>query len=92
MNQLPEGICIVEYNQRQRLFHFNDGNHTENTCGWRSLGSTSIDEAIAFTEFIDKKYAKNRVTGIYPELSVVKLEYELWHKLKDYRRKLAGRI
>ncbi len=89
---LPDNIYRLEYNENQRCFHFDSGNHDENTCNWVNLKIMSNDECNDFCDFMDKKYVNGRVTGMLPELSVVRLELDLFLKLKNNRRKLANRI
>lgn len=87
-----DGIYLLEYNEKQRCFHCNCGENIENTFGWVSLRAMSFSECDDFTEFMNKKYVEGRVTGVLPELSVVRLELQLFFELKKHRRKLAGRI
>lgn len=93
MNKLPDGIYRLEYNEKQRCFHFES--NQDKDCrynGWVWLKVISSDDCIAFCEFMNKKYVDGRVTGVLPELSVVKLELYLFFELKKHRRKLAGRL
>ena len=92
MERLPEGIYRLEYNEKQRCFHYDQGQHAEGSFGWIKLKIMSNDECNEFCDFMDKKYVNGRVTGILPELSVVKLELNLFAELKKHRRKLAGRV
>lgn len=87
---LPPGITRLCYSEKQRLFHFETGFETEKK-GWIPLKCMSIQEAYEFAKFMDKKYVDGRLNGILPEISVIKLELELFFKLKCYRRKLVGR-
>lgn len=87
---LPSGIVTLSYSQRQRLFHFEIEFETEKK-GWVSLKSMTTQDATDFCQSMDKKYVDGRLKGILPELSVIKLELDLFFELKAYRRKLAGR-
>jgi hypothetical protein len=93
MTNFPEDIYRLEYSEKQRLFHFE---HKEDKdvrrYGWTWLKIMSIDECISFCQFMDKKYVTGRASGILPELSVVKLELDLFFELKKHGRKLAGRV
>jgi len=80
-------IINLEYNQSQRLFHFSDDSIKKR--GWHILKTMDIDDAIYFTDFIDKKYVNNKQSGRIPELDIVKLELELFFKLKNVKRKLV---
>lgn len=91
-NRLPRGMCRLEYNEKQRCFHYNSGQHDENIWGWVKLRDMSEGDCNTFCDFMDKKYVNGRVTGVLPELAVVKLELSLFFELKTHRRKLAGRI
>lgn len=88
---LPAGIINLDYSEKQRLFHFDYEPEKHRTKSWITLKAMSIEDAIKFCEFMDKKYVNGRTSGILPELSVVKLEMELFFELKNVRRKLAGR-
>ena len=88
MIDLSNDICRLEYNEKQRSFHFE--NSIEKDCrknGWVWLKMMSISDCIDFCDFMNKKYVNGRVTGILPELSIVKLELSLFFVLKKYRRK-----
>lgn len=58
--------------------------------GYRLL-ATQIDkqDAEIFIERMHRKYVKGRKTGRYPTASILKLELELFVKLKNYRRRLV---
>jgi hypothetical protein len=88
---LPAGIINLDYSEKQRLFHFDYEPEKHRTKSWITLKAMSLEDAIKFCEFMDKKYVNGRVSGALPELSVVKLEMELFFELKNVRRKLAGR-
>jgi hypothetical protein len=88
---LPAGIVNLDYSEKQRLFHFDYEPQKKNNKDWIKLKAMSVDDAIKFCDFMDKKYVNGRVTGNLPELSVVKLELELFFELKNTRRRLAGR-
>ena len=83
---------ILEYNDEQRMFHYNSGENQINTHGWIALKRMSKHECSDFCEFMYKKYERGRKTGTLPELIVVQLELDLFFKLRKYGRKLAGRI
>lgn len=83
-------IVRLEYNNKQHLFHFNDTDTASKD--WVFLDNLSLNDCKDFCEFMDKKYVNGRVSGILPELAVVKLELELFLQLKQHRRKLAGRV
>ena len=88
---LPDGIIYLEYSEKQRMFHFADSENEYYTKDWIKLKAMSIDDAIKFTQFIDKKYVENRNSGIIPEFKIIKLELELFFELKNLNRKLSGR-
>lgn len=79
---LPDGIVRLEYSKRQGLFHFDNGEHEENTYGWETIDVISEDEASIFCDFMDMKYLdaikKDRLPGIH----IIRTEYELFKKLK----------
>ena len=87
---LPAGIVNLDYSEKQRGFHFADDNVSYK--GWVFFKAISLEDAMKFTDFMDKKYVNGRTSGILPELSVVKLEIDLFFKLKNVSRKLAGRV
>lgn len=89
--KLPEGIIILDYSERQRLFHFDTEPHKKALPEWIKLKAMDWNDAITFCSFMEKKYVDNRSSGILPELSVVKLELALFFELKATRRKYAGR-
>ena len=86
---LPKDTINLDYSEKQRLFHFDYEQKKYRTKSWITLKTIPLDDAIKFCDFIDKKYVDNRISGILPELSVVKLEMELFFKLKNIHRKLA---
>ena len=86
---LPIGIVNLDYSEKQRLFHYAEQKTIHKT--WVSLKAMSLEIAIAFTDFMDKKYVNGRSSGILPELSIVKLELDLFFKLKNINRKLVDR-
>ena len=88
-NLLPDGIVNLEYSERHRLFHFAD--NCLKYPLWVFLKAVSIEDAITFTSFMDKKYVNGRNSGRLPELPIVRLELDLFFELKHNRRKLAGR-
>ena len=88
---LPEGIIFLDYSEKQRLFYFDTCPDKARANDWKQLKAMTYDDAFAFCQFMDRKYVDNRKTGDYPELSVVKLELDLFLKLKNIRRKYAGR-
>lgn len=88
---LPIGIINLDYCEKQRAFHFDDEPTKFRTKSWTSLKAMALEDAIKFCEFMDKKYVNSRVSGILPELSVVKLELSLFFELKNIQRKLSGR-
>lgn len=88
---LTNDIIILEYSEKQRNFHFGDTLNTYATNDWIKLKAMTYDDAFAFCRLLDKKYVENRITGKLPEMSVVKLELELFSKLKNIRMKYAGR-
>jgi len=91
---LPDNVVMVEYCEQQRCFHFDfhPNKITKNSIiNWQQLGALTIDDAITFAESMSKKYCKGRINGALPELDVVILEFSLFNKLKNSRRKLANR-
>lgn len=88
---LPEGIIILDYCPKQRNFHFEDNPERPKHHTWKQLKAMTYDDAVSFCHFMDKKYVDGRDSGILPELSIVKLELELFQQLKTTRRKYAGR-
>ena len=88
---LPEGIIILDYSPKQRQFHFENNPVASKTNDWKQLKAMNYDDAISFSQFMEKKYVDGRDSGILPELSIVKLELELFHQLKTTRRKYEGR-
>jgi len=90
-NALPEGILILDYSEDQRCFHFDNNPDSYREPCWKALKAMSREDAVQFTQFMEKKYVDSRKSGRLPELSVVKLELELFFALKSNRRKLAGR-
>lgn len=89
--KLPEGIIFLDYSERQRLFHFDTEPDKKALPEWVRLKAMDWDDAISFCSFMEKKYVDNRKSGELPELPIVKLELELFAKLKTSRRKYAGR-
>jgi hypothetical protein len=87
---LPEGIINLDYSENQRLFHF-DNVPESGKPGWVMLKAMTMEDAMQFCAFMDKKYVNGRASGTLPELSIVKLELKLFFELKNFRRKLAGR-
>lgn len=55
------------------------------------LLATQIDrqDAETFIDRMHRKYVRGRKRGRYPTMSIVRLELELFIKLKNYRRKLV---
>lgn len=90
--ELPEGIVVLDYSEQQRSFHFDISPSQHKSKTWITLKAMSIDDAVSFCNFMDKKYVNGRVTGILPEYTIVKLELDLFFELKKNHRKLAGRI
>lgn len=90
-NTLPEGILILDYSEDQRHFHFDYKPESYREPSWKPLKAMTWEDAVQFTRYMDKKYVDGRKSGRMPELSVVKLELELFFTLKSNRRKLAGR-
>jgi len=88
---LPKGIINLDYSETQRLFHFSYEFQEYKTQNWITLKAMSLEDAMQFCEFMDKKYVNGRISGTLPEISVVKLEMHLFFELKKVRRKLAGR-
>lgn len=88
---LPSGIIYLDYNENQRQFHFDYEPGKYRHKSWVRLMAMSLDDALKFTCFMDKKYVNGRSSGILPEIDIVKLEMELFFKLKNSNRKLAGR-
>ena len=80
---LPEGIINLDYSEKQRLFHFDYNPEKYRTKSWITLKAMLLEDAMKFCEFMDKKYVSGRVSGTLPELSVVKLEMELFFELKN---------
>lgn len=58
--------------------------------GFRLL-ATQMDrqDAETFIDRMHRKYVRGRKTGRYSTLSILKLELELFVRLKNYRRKLV---
>jgi hypothetical protein len=82
-------ISCLDYSENQRVFHISDKpEHVHHS--WKRL-SDMIDEidAIKFIDFMETKYVKGRTNGQLPSLDIVKLELELFYKLKNVRRKLV---
>lgn len=73
----PEGRVNLEYSEKQRLFHFTYDPEESKTSDWVSLGIMANVDAILFSELMDKKFR----SGLLPELSVVKLELEVYLEL-----------
>ena len=88
---LPQGIIYLDYNHKHRLFHFDDNPNDYRRKDWNQLKAMSYNDAIEFCTFMDKKYVDNKKEGILPELSIVKMELDLFFALKTSRRKLSGR-
>ena len=82
-------IVSLEYSPKQRVFHFNEQQHTPHA--WRKIADMSIQDAMFFVDFMEKKYVNGRATGTLPEIRVVCIECDLFTELKAVRRKLAGR-
>lgn len=88
----PDGIYRLEYSEKQRCFHFENKEIKDvRKNGWYWLRVMSVQECTDFYVFMFNKYVRGRKTGRLPELDVVKLELELFIKLKSHRRKLANR-
>ncbi len=82
---LPAGIVNLDYSEKQRCFHFADESSTHK--GWVFLKAMSMEDAITFAYFMYKKYVNRRTSGILPEISVVKLELDLFFELNNVRKK-----
>lgn len=80
---LPSEIVNLDYSEKQRLFHFDYAPEKYRSKNWTTLKAMSLEDAMKFCEFMDKKYVNGRASGILPELSVVKLEMQLFFKLKN---------
>ena len=90
MDTSGSGIFWLCYSQKQKVFHFEDqsGNLKK---GWAVLRQMCLGDCESFVAFLEKKYVDGRVSGILPELDVVKIELDLFFALKSNKRKLAGR-
>ena len=86
-----DDICYLDYSEVQRCFHYDFSPEQYRHKDWIKLKAVHISDAIDFCHFMDRKYVKGRASGELPELEVVKLELDLFFKLKNSRRKLAGR-
>ena len=91
IKEVPDGIIILEYNQKDRMIHFDCEPQKHRHKYWVSLKAMCVNDAIQFCQYLEKKYVTGRKSGILPELSVVKLEQDLFLELKHTARKLAGR-
>ena len=63
---LPEGIINLEYCEKQRLLHFDYEPQKYRNKSWVTLKAMSLEDAIKFCEFMDKKYVNGRDSGIFP--------------------------
>jgi hypothetical protein len=79
-----ENLLFLCYSEKQRLFHFEFDKEEVEKPGWTFLGIVKNTDAESFIEFMDDKYIKNN-DGFYPELSVVKDDFELFRKLSESR-------
>ena len=51
---LPEGIIILDYSPKQRQFHFENNPVASKTNDWKQLKAMSYDDAIYFSQFMEK--------------------------------------
>lgn len=75
----PEGRVNLEYSEKQRLFYFSYDPEELKTGDWVSLGIISKDDAVLFTDLMNKKFK----SGLLPELSVIKLELAVYFALLE---------
>ena len=75
---MPDGMYRLEYNEKQQHFHYDCGNHAENTFGWVTLAVMPDAECSIFYYYMEDKYPNG-----FPELSVVQKEFDLFVKLKE---------
>lgn len=71
MNQLEQKkneLIQLEYSEKQGLFHFNTEPEKKAAADWIILSKIYLDDAILFTEYIEKQYKDN-----YPDAHTIKL-------------------
>jgi hypothetical protein len=88
MNEIV--IIRLDYSERQRLFHYEDNPKATPYKDWVMLAEKiDLIDAEKFYAFMEKKYCSGRVSGQMPTLDIVKLELQLFFKLKNVKRKLV---
>lgn len=76
MNYL-EGRVNLEYSDKQRLFHISYDPEESKTNDWVSLGIMTKDNAMLFSELMDKKFRSDMLPG----LAVIKFELAVYFEL-----------
>jgi hypothetical protein len=73
MNNPDNENTILEFSEAQQCFHFNNGNHQENTSSYKTIDPCiNYDKASAFTRFIWSKYKKVTLSQIKKEYYIQK--------------------
>jgi hypothetical protein len=66
---LPDGVYRIEYNESQRAFHLDKGQHLGGTFDWVTVCVMAEDMCNAFLDYMENKY-KIRL----PKLLIVQKE------------------
>lgn len=84
-------IITLCYDPVAHEFHPNPINSTRNVPTTAKVIARQIDrqDAEVFISRMHTKYVKGRKRGRFPTIDIVRLELELFVKLKNYQRKLV---
>ena len=71
---------ILEYNETNRSFHFNSGNHTANTFGYQTVDkNVPVDKALYFSNKMETKYGFRRTNPKDLPMKTVKAEWKYFN-------------
>ena len=90
---LPNDYFILDYSQRQGLFHFDDEPNKLRGNDWVSLALMSCDDAMVFTEQFCKKHGKkDRRNQQHADLQTVTSELHTFFEKKNVVGMLAKEL
>lgn len=79
MNDHRKNTVIFEYNENERLFHENIGDHKENTNGYKTVCETHYHIWDPFRKMIDRNYTLD----CHVPFSLIKNEWEDYMVLRN---------
>jgi hypothetical protein len=76
---MKRDIFILEFSERQQVFHMNYGQHPENTYGWQTIAKGEDNYISVFIDYIEDRYKFNKKKPI--KLRTVEREFKAYELL-----------